>query len=265
LSASSSEPIDLNFRVSGQPADDQGAPLIILHGLFGTLDNWGGQVKTLAEHFQVFALDLRNHGRSPQSPAMDYSLMVQDLIAFMDRQQLDRIALMGHSMGGKVAMQMALDHPERITQLAIVDIAPVAYPPGHDDVFAGLNAIVLNQLASRREADQQLSKHIQDATVRQFLLKNLYRDEGKFRWRMNLEALQKNYPKLAQAPRSETPYTGPTLFIKGGESDYIRDAHREVTLRLFPHAQAKVIAGAGHWPHAEKPPQFTRIVQRFFE
>nr|WP_210396967.1 alpha/beta fold hydrolase [Motiliproteus sediminis] len=243
----------------------QGDPLLILHGLFGTLENWGGQIKALSGQFRVFAIDLRNHGRSPWSEQMDYPSLSADLIAFMDQHGIERAAVLGHSMGGKAAMQLALDHPERVSRLLVVDIAPVRYPPGHNEVFDGLFGVDLAHLASRGDADQQLAAHIDDAGVRQFLLKNLYRDGDHFAWRMNLKALHREYEQIAAAPESKGHYPGPTQFIKGGRSSYIQEAHRGAIGKLFPNASARVMEGVGHWPHAEKPELFTRLALRFLQ
>lgn len=242
-----------------------GSPLIILHGLFGTLENWGSQIKTLAESYQVIAVDLRNHGRSPHTDVMDYNAMANDVIELLDDLSLTDVNIMGHSMGGKVAMQIALNHPERLRKLIIVDISPVVYQAHHDDVFKGLFSIDLNHIKSRTEADRTLAQQVSDPSVRAFLLKNLYRDEHKiFNWRMNLPTLAQTYANLRQAPHG-VPFTGETLFIKGANSDYILPDHRELILCLFPLATYKLIEGAGHWPHAEKPSIFTKLVLNFLQ
>ncbi|MFN3882601.1 MAG: alpha/beta fold hydrolase [Nitrincola lacisaponensis] len=242
----------------------QGTPLIILHGLFGTLENWGAQIKALAEHHDVIAVDLRNHGRSPHSMDMSYPLMAEDVIELMDDLQLSQVNLMGHSMGGKVAMQMALSYPQRIARLLLVDIAPVSYPPHHEAVFKGLFSIDLTSLTSRADADKQLQAWVEEAGVRAFLLKNLYRNEqGQFAWRMNLDCLRSEYDAIAAAPEGPA-FKGPTRFIKGGLSHYLKPEHTDAVRQRFPNADVKVIEDAGHWPHAEKPALFTRLVERFF-
>ncbi|KDE39488.1 Esterase ybfF [Nitrincola lacisaponensis] len=242
----------------------QGTPLIILHGLFGTLENWGAQIKALAEHHDVIAVDLRNHGRSPHSMDMSYPLMAEDVIELMDDLQLSQVNLMGHSMGGKVAMQMALSYPQRIARLLLVDIAPVSYPPHHEAVFKGLFSIDLTSLTSRADADKQLQVWVEEAGVRAFLLKNLYRNEqGQFAWRMNLDCLRSEYDAIAAAPEGSA-FTGPTRFIKGGLSHYLKPEYTDAVRQRFPNADVKVIEDAGHWPHAEKPALFTRLVDRFF-
>ncbi len=250
----------LHYKVSGE-----GEPLVILHGLFGTLENWGGQIRALSEHYRVFAVDLRNHGLSPWDARMDYAAMCEDLLEFLDDHRLEQILLLGHSMGGKAAMQLALEQPQRIRKLVVVDIAPVRYAPGHDDVFQGLFNVDLARIQSRAEADQALAAFIDDAAVRQFLLKNLYRQQHHFAWRMNLDVLHKEYQQISEAPDSHGHYAGPTLFIKGGASDYIQTGHRSAISQRFPKAGARVMEGVGHWPHAEKPAVFTKLLLRFLQ
>ena len=247
--------MELNVQVSGS-----GEPLIIMHGLFGTLENWGGQIKALSEHFTVYAVDLRNHGRSPHSDQISYPLMAKDITELMDQQGLSSAHILGHSMGGKVAMQLAMNSPGRINKLIIVDIAPVQYPDHHSDVFAGLNSVDLTRLKSRNEADQQLAQHIPEMGVRQFLLKNLYRNDLKqFSWRMNLPALEACYNEISKPPVGPA-YDKAMLFIKGDKSDYITADYRDEILRIFPKAGYRIIKDAGHWPHAEKAAAFTKLV-----
>ncbi|WP_075171423.1 alpha/beta fold hydrolase [Neptunomonas phycophila] len=243
-----------------------GQPLIILHGLFGTLENWGSQIKTLSESFNVIAVDLRNHGRSPHSDEMNYSVMADDVIELMDDLGLKTAKLMGHSMGGKVAMQMALNHAERIQQLIIVDIAPVHYERHHDDVLKGLNTLNLPNIKSRSDADASLAHFISDIGVRAFLLKNLYRNsEKQFAWRMNLPVLTQQYDEISKAPTAlaGAQFTKDTLFIKGANSDYLIAEYQAAIMGFFPKASFKIIQGAGHWPHAEKAVAFSRMVMSF--
>lgn len=255
--------MELNAKSYGSPDNP---PLVVLHGLFGDLGNWAGQCQALAEDYWVWALDLRNHGRSGWSDQHHYPAMADDLLEFLDQQQIERCLLLGHSMGGKVAMQFALDYPQRLDKLIVVDIAPVEYPPGHNEVFNGLNAVSLDTLSSRNEADQQLQPHIDEAGVRLFLLKNLYRDGQRFAWRMNLRTLEQQYSEIAKAPQprfEHQVFDKPTLFIKGELSDYIQEGHRPAIGQLFANAQARILSGAGHWPHAEKPQPFNALVKRF--
>ncbi|UTW14164.1 alpha/beta fold hydrolase [Marinobacterium rhizophilum] len=242
-----------------------GEPLLILHGLFGSLDNWGSQAKALADDYRVISIDLRNHGRSPHDNEMSYAAMAQDLVELMDNLGIDSALVLGHSMGGKAAMQLALTAPERVSKLIVVDIAPVQYPDHHSDVFSGLQSIDLATVTSRSDAEKQLSLRVDDAMVRAFLLRNLYRTEaGQFDWRFNLQALHSGYPNIS-APPTGTPYTGPCLFIKGGDSEYIQASHRDAILELFPAAGYKVVEGTGHWPHAQKPALMTRLIRNFLQ
>lgn len=252
--------MQLNYKISGD-----GSPLIILHGLFGTLENWGGQTAVLKEHYQVISVDLRNHGRSPHSIEMNYLAMANDIIQLMDELSLTSAAILGHSMGGKVAMQLALKFPDRVNKLIIVDISPVSYNSKHNAIFNGLASIELSSLTSRSQADIALKPYEENPDVRSFLLKNLYRDQNKaFRWRPNLEILRKEYHNLIEAP-SGKQYNGPTLFIKGKNSDYITIDHQTAINQLFSNVHFKMIEGAGHWPHAEKAKVFSSIVLNFLQ
>ena len=248
----------LHYQISGD-----GPPLIILHGLFGTLENWGSQVTALSQHYQVISVDLRNHGRSPHSQTMNYTLMAADVIELMDHLRVSGSAIIGHSMGGKVAMQVALNYPQRVTQLIVVDIAPVSYSAHHEEIFKGLFSIELASLSSRTAADTQLKAYTADPGIRAFLLKNLYRKQDKaFAWRFNLQVLRQSYQHLSLAP-SGTIFDGATLFIKGKNSDYILPQHQGPITALFSKATFKMIEGAGHWPHAEKPKVFSSIIIKF--
>lgn len=249
--------MQLHYHRSGQ-----GRPLVILHGLFGTWENLGSTVKSLAQEWDVIAPDLRNHGRSPQATEHSYPLMAADLAALLDQLGLESVSILGHSMGGKVAMEFALNNPERVDKLVVVDIAPVVYPPHHTDVFAGIHSIDLAQIKSRSEADQQLSQQVESAGVRAFLLKNLYRKDGRFRWRANFAALESEYSNIAAAP-AEGQFEKPALFIKGADSNYLLNEYQQAVISRFPKVELKIIKDAGHWPHAEKPEIFLRIVRSF--
>lgn len=248
----------LHYQISGE-----GTPLIILHGLFGTLENWGSQISALGQHHQVIAVDLRNHGRSPHCDSMDYPSMARDVIELMDDLKLASASMIGHSMGGKVAMQIALEHPQYLDKLIVVDIAPVQYSAHHQHIFEGLFSIDLASLSSRSAADKQLAAYIPEQGVRAFLLKNLYRNQQKtFAWRPNIAALHSQYHNISQAPHG-TAFNGRTLFIKGKNSDYLLPEHQQTINNLFSCATFKIIEGAGHWPHAEKPKTFSSIILRF--
>lgn len=244
----------------------QGHPLIILHGLFGTQENWRTLSKIFGQHFRVFALDQRNHGRSPHSAIFTYEAMSEDLYEFMEEQALSSAYVLGHSMGGKVAMRFAVAYPKLVDKLVVVDIAPKVYPPGHDDVFAGLYALDLPTLRSRQDADAALAHHLPDLALRQFLLKNLERTEsGAFRWRINLDGIRDNYAEMLKGFALTGTYTKSTLFIKGADSGYIKEDDIVTIRALFPRAQLVTIPGTGHWVHAEAPREFARIVTEFLE
>ncbi|KKO50688.1 acyl-CoA esterase [Arsukibacterium sp. MJ3] len=240
-----------------------GEPLVLLHGLFGSYENLGVIARALADQWQVINIDLPNHGQSPHSHSMNYATMVTDLAETLDSLNISQCALLGHSMGGKLAMAFAITYPTRVTQLIVADIAPVSYSNRHQQVFAGLNAVKLSEITNRSAADRQLAEHIFEKTVRQFLLKSLEKTVTGFRWRFNLTALQQHYNQLIAAPAVTGQYPGPTLFIKGAESDYILPEHRPAIIQTFPAAQAKIINGTGHWLHAEKPAAFTKLVRDF--
>lgn len=247
----------------------QGEPLLILHGMLGNSNNWSTQSRRLAADFAVYTPDLRNHGASPHAPGMDYPTMAQDVLQFMDRHALDKVHILGHSMGGKTAMQLALQAPERLLKLVVADIAPVAYggegeKGEHDEIFAGLDAIDLGKLQSRTQADSILANWVDDEIVRQFLLGNLLRtEEGAFTWRINLSEIRDNYPSLRAAVSGPDAYQGEVLFVRGERSDYVLPEYEPAIRELFPRAQIKTVPHAGHWLHAEKPDTFYSIVSKF--
>lgn len=250
--------VDLAASVKGE-----GPPLLLLHGLFGAGDTLGGIRRRMDSEYQVHSLDLRNHGDSPHTDTMSYPEMAMDVLAYMDRAGLETANLLGHSMGGKVAMEMALMAPERVERLIVADIAPVAYEPHHDNIEKALRSLDPSQVRSRREADSVLAESIEERGVRQFLLTNLVPSNGGFRWRMNVPGILACYDQIMAGPHNSGVYEGPTLFIRGGESDYIQPEHRDAVSGYFPNAELKVIPEVGHWLHAEKPELFARICQRF--
>jgi len=255
-----SAPVTLNTK----QYSTEGEPLLILHGLLGSLANWGWHSRRLAADFAVTGIDLRNHGGSGHSDAMDYPLMAADVLAWLDEQGIERCHVLGHSMGGKVAMQLALTAPARIGRLVVADIAPVEYPSEHDSIFQGLAAVDLKSIGSRADADAILAQHVEDEQVRQFLLTSLLRDpEQGFQWRFNLSALRSSYGRIRARPEGSQPFDGPTLFIKGGRSTYILDEYEADIRALFPHAVITAIPHTGHWLHAEKPETFYHIVHDF--
>ena len=241
-----------------------GTPLVLLHGLYGHSGNWASQARVLSSVRDVYALDARNHGQSPHSEAMDFAAMAGDVLETLDALGLARVDLLGHSMGGKTAMQLARRAPGRVRRLVVVDIAPVAYARGDTQVLQGLCAISTASLVSREMADGVLRGWVADQRVRDFLLANLQKGrDGGFSWRFNLPVLSMRFADIIGWPEVEGRYGGPVLFIKGADSDYILAEHREAILRQFPAARSKVVAGAGHWVHSEKPETFLKLVQDF--
>lgn len=237
--------------------------MVILHGLMGSSDNWLPQAKLLAEHFHVFVVDQRNHGLSPHTDEFDYKALEGDIGDFIQQHQLDNVILMGHSMGGKAAMNYALSHPEKLDKLIVVDIAPKAYEVRHDHIIEGLKAVPIDTVQTRTEADEVLAKHISNAAVRQFLLKNLMRmPEGGFGWRINLPVIDRNLETIGGGLIEKGTFNKPTLFIRGSKSDYIQDEDHERIESIFPGATI-VSMDTGHWVQAEKPTEFVSVVLNF--
>ena len=243
-------------------------PLVVLHGLFGAQDNWRSQALVWAKDRHVITMDLRNHGMSAHSPVMDYVSMCADVLDTLALLNLAKVDLLGHSMGGKVAMQLALNFPHKVNSLIIADIAPVVYEARHQSILDGLNSLDLSTLTSRKQALDWLVKYEPDERVCQFLLKSLYKNEvGQFALRYNLSAIEQNYQLISAAPsvnaKAPAMYAGPTLVLKGSNSAYILPHHKASFDRFFPNAQLKIMTDCGHWLHAEKPELFCRLVSRF--
>ncbi len=250
---------NLHFRALGA-----GKPLLILHGLFGSADNWQTVSKRLAEVYQVFLIDLRNHGRSPHLSTHTYADMSADIEAFMRIQGLDSAYLLGHSMGGKAAMQFAADNPQAVEKLIVVDIAPRFYPIHHQTILQALNAVPLQTLTSREEAERLLAAHIQGADTRLFLLKNLYRPTPEsFAWRMNLAVISEQIAQIGEALKNNWPLSVPTLFLAGERSDYIQATDHADIHAQFSNASIQIIPDAGHWIHAEQPQRLLEAVLDF--
>ncbi|MEJ2691846.1 MAG: alpha/beta fold hydrolase [Candidatus Thiodiazotropha sp.] len=255
--------LSLYYRELGSA---QAPPLLLLHGLFGVSNNWMGVVKLLQEDFRLILPDLRNHGRSPHHPRMDYPAMAGDLLALLDRLRLDSVSLLGHSMGGKVAMWMALLEPERVERLVVADIAPVPYPSRFDEIFQGLQELPLAELSGRQSADQRLAGRVGQRAVRQYLLQNLVKRTQGWEWRFNLPVLSRSRETLGDFPASEgRSFAGEVLFLYGERSDYVRPEYREAIERLFPHARRRMLPAAGHWLYAEQPEAFSRAVRMFLK
>ncbi|MDX5477329.1 MAG: alpha/beta fold hydrolase, partial [Cyclobacteriaceae bacterium] len=232
----------LNFKKSGQ-----GEPLIILHGLFGSADNWFSIAKELEKDFTLYLVDQRNHGDSPHSDEWNYQVMAEDLKELMDDEALDSAYIMGHSMGGKTVMTFAMNYPAKVKKMIVADIAPRFYPLHHQRILEGLNAIPMGELKSRKEADDILAKYINIPGIRQFLLKSLGRDEnGKFIWKINLPVITEKIANVGEELKSGTPFEKPTLFMGGANSDYITEKDKEEIERLFPNSHVIYIKDAGH-------------------
>jgi len=248
----------LNYQQLGSGKD-----IILIHGLFGRLENLNMVAKALSESYRVTSVDVRNHGDSFHSELMDYPSMAKDIVVIMQHLAIESAIILGHSMGGKIAMELALTYPERVDKLIVADIAPVEYPPHHNQIIDGLKAIDLSSVKGRKDADKQLANYVDNLSVRQFLLGNLTSKNGQFVFKCDIENIDKNYPNIMRTYQGSNTYSGPTLFIKGANSDYILPEHRAEIVRLFPQSRARVIQGAGHWLHAEKTIAFNRSVVNF--
>jgi len=242
-----------------------GKPLFILHGLFGSADNWQTLGKHFAEYFTVYFIDQRNHGQSPHSSEWNYEIMSEDLKELMEDEGLDRINIIGHSMGGKTAMRFTVRYPEKVEKLVVVDIGPKKYPITNQFVIDAIDQFNPEMVKSRKEADEIMSKYIEDAGVRQFLLKNLYWDDNqKLKWKFNYEVIKQNIAAVSEAtPLPINPITMPALFIKGEKSDYIFNSDIKRINEIFPNATLVTIPGAGHWVHADQPQAFFKVVSEF--
>ncbi|MBZ9632410.1 alpha/beta fold hydrolase [Salegentibacter sp. LM13S] len=244
----------------------EGKPLLILHGFLGMSDNWKTIGNKLAEEkeFQVHLIDQRNHGKSPHTDEHSYELMAEDIKEYCDQNSLSNIILMGHSMGGKTAMLAATEYPNLVEKLIVVDIAPKYYEPHHQQILKGLTALEEANLESRQEADSLLSEFISEKPIRLFLLKNLNRkSEGAYCLKVNLETLKNNIEEVGKSLAQDKTFNGPTLFIKGGNSNYIREEDKPEIKKQFPKVQFKEIANAGHWVHAEKMTEFYKAMVDF--
>jgi pimeloyl-ACP methyl ester carboxylesterase len=252
----------LHYKSYGQGESS----LIILHGLFGTLDNWHNVARVLAENRQVISVDLRNHGKSFHHPEMNLELMSDDVKRLTDYLGIETFDLMGHSMGGKVSMQFALDHPGTVNHLIVADISPKLYPAGHNEIFEAMFNLPLEQIHSRSQAENLLAVKIKEEGTRLFLLKNIGRkDKEGFEWKINLSAIHENYPHILKEIEADWPYGEPVLFLKGEKSNYITEEDEGRIIELFPEAIFETIPNAGHWLHADNPVEYIKAVERFLE
>jgi pimeloyl-ACP methyl ester carboxylesterase len=251
--------VELAFEELGNPDE---VPLIILHGFFASSRNWRQVAEKLAAKFHVYLLDLRNHGASPHHPLMDYPAMAADLLLFMENQGLTTASLLGHSMGGKVAMWFALNHPERVEKLIVADIAPVSYKHCFNNLIQALKTLPLYEISNRKQAELLLASAIPELGYRQFLLQNLILKNGAYCWRVDLDIFYRMAPNIAAFPSADhlSVYTGKTLFIAGEKSGYVKT---EDIKTLFPGAMLSFITNAGHWLHVQRPTVFIEQVEKF--
>lgn len=252
--------LSLHFKELGQ-----GDPLIILHGLFGSLDNWMTLGRKWAENYHVFLLDLRNHGKSPHVAEHTYPAMAQDIAHFISEQGLPSVALLGHSMGGKVAMQTALQFPDLIHKLLVADMSPRAYERGHDDIFRAMEHLNLETIETRKAIETTLMEQLNDQNIVWFLSKNIKRTENGFDWKFNRKALYESYNHIIDKIEEDKVFEKPTLFLRGERSDYVRDADKPLVNQYFPTAKFVTINGAGHWLHADQPKHFLEEVSLFLQ
>ena len=238
--------------------------IFVIHGLFGSLSNLAGLATHLQPYHNIISVDLRNHGNSPHCPTMSYEEMANDLFNLANYLNIDNFSIIGHSMGGKVAMACALQQPKRINKVVVIDIAPVNYERKHQDIINGLTAIHNQNIVNRKSADVILQKQIKTIAIRQFLLKSLQKKKGFYQLKFNLEAIINNYDLLQSGLIAEEPYNKETLFIKGANSNYISPEYKNETLHLFPQAKIKIVNNTGHWLHTEKPKIVNRIITQFF-
>ncbi len=251
--------VELAFEELGGSDD---CPLIILHGFFASSRNWRQAADRLSDKFHVYVPDMRNHGVSPHDPLMDYPSMTADLKSFIDQRGIKKVNLLGHSMGGKIAMWFALNYPEYVDKLVVVDIAPVSYKHSFDPLIQALKSLPLSEISNRKQAEAMLAADIPELSYRQFLLQNLVLNHGEYRWRIDLDIFYRMAPNIIAFPDTGqlVPFVGKTLFIAGADSNYVKP---EDIAKLFPQATLNVIANAGHWLHVQQPDIFVEQVVNF--
>ncbi|MBE0464574.1 MAG: alpha/beta fold hydrolase [Halomonadaceae bacterium] len=258
--------VDLHYLEMDSEGAPDSTPLVVIHGLMGSADNWRSHLKAWQRSRRVIAVDLRNHGRSPHSDDMRYATMSQDVLALFDKLSITQAHVLGHSMGGKVAISLARLAPERVVTLTVGDIAPVVYQHGHDDVFAALKRVREGQPKNRREADDLLAEHVDSRSTRLFLATNLARNEEDILGlRIGLDEIQRGYGDIIGLPAGDGPFEGPTLVLRGAESHYVTDDLLPALREVLPGARVVTLKNAGHWLHAEQPEAFQQAVEAFIE
>lgn len=249
----------LHSRIVGQ-----GQPFLILHGYFGMGDNWKSLANQFGEHFEMHLIDQRNHGRSFHADDFDYELLAEDVYNYIEHHDLEKVILLGHSMGGKTAMLFAVEYPELVDKLIIADISPRYYQPHHNEILKGLSSIDFSIQTTRKLVDEKLAELIPEIGVRSFLLKNVYwREKGVLDFRFNLQSLTENNSEVGKALPSFTTFEGDALFLAGGNSGYITENEVPIVKAHFPKAQIETIPKAGHWLHADNPKMFYELVMGF--
>ncbi|MBZ5487828.1 alpha/beta fold hydrolase [Halomonas aquamarina] len=255
--------LDLHVLDMACEAQSEATPLVVIHGLMGSADNWRSHLKVWQRTRRVIAVDLRNHGRSPHGDDMRYATMSQDVLALMDKLSIHQAHILGHSMGGKVAISLARMAPERVVSLLVGDIAPVAYQHGHDDVFAALERVRDTLPKNRREADDLMAEHVKARSTRLFLATNLVRGDNGMELRVGLDEIKRGYSDIIGPPAGDVPFEGPTLVLRGSESHYVTDDMLPALRAVLPKARVVTLKQAGHWLHAEQPEAFQQAVDAF--
>jgi esterase len=251
--------MELFYREMGK-----GKPIIILHGLFGTSDNWQILARKLGEKYHVYTVDLRNHGQSFHSEDFDIQWMARDVAGFIDFYKIKEPVIIGHSMGGKIAMKVAIMFPDSIEKFISVDIGPQSYPVRHEKIIEALNSVDIENVKTRKEVEQALMQSIPDWGIRQFLMKNLKRlNEGGFTWKMNLPVISRKIENIGEAIGNGNVITKPGLFVRGSESDYILDEDWSEIEKQFPNSKLITIEGAAHWIHVDKPKELLDVFLEF--
>lgn len=249
----------LNFKTFGS-----GDPIVILHGLFGMLDNWQTIAKKLAEDYMVYVVDLRDHGKSEHTNDFNYPLLAQDIAEFLESEWIHEAYIIGHSMGGKTALQLVKDHPDVVEKLIVVDIGIKSYKGGHEIILEALRSVPIDTVETRKEVENHLSQYISEPGIRLFLMKNLTRNkEGGYRWKMNLNLLTKHYQEILAGVTFDDVIDTPTLFIRGGKSAYILDEDIDNLSSLFNDMKLVTVEDAGHWVHAEQPNELLSAIRSF--